>query len=167
MNFQEIHQILTEAWRPIFARWNSEKKEPRFTEYEEKFGRFIPRKPMDAKILTGAELRNTVQRWSNNAAAGADSWKRCEWKHFTDTMFDQVAKYLNIMEETTCEMSYKELIEVPLWPEDIRTTPVANINKEAESPGPKDVRLITLAATLYCAWSSTRYREAMAWAKQE
>ena len=30
----------------------------------------------------------------------------------------------------------------------------------------KDVRAITLASTLYCAWSSTRYREAMTWAKK-
>ena len=50
---------------------------------------------MDAKRITGVELRDTVQRWSNNAAAGADSWKRCEWKQFTDAMFDQVADYLN------------------------------------------------------------------------
>ena len=50
--------------------------------------------------------------------------------------------------------------ELPIWPEDIRTTPVANIKKEAQSPGPRDVRPITLAATLYCAWSNTRYKEA-------
>ena len=112
---------------------------------------------MDAKMITGAELRSTVQRWSNHAAAGADSWERCEWKQFTDTMFDQVAEYLNTNEETACAMSYKELIETPLWPEDTRTTPVANIKKEAESPGPRDVRPIT---ALHCAWSSTRYREA-------
>ena len=159
MNFQEIHQTLIEAWKPIFARWNRKQEKPRYTEFEKQFGRFIPRKPMDAKMITGAELRNTVQRWSNNAAAGADSWKRCEWKQFTNTMFDQVAEYLNIIEETACEMSYKELIETPLWPEDIRTTPVANIKEEAESPGAKDVRPITLAASLY--------REAMEWAKQE
>ena len=120
--------------------------------FEKQFGRFIPRKPMDAKMIMGAELRNTVQRWSSRAAAGADSWKRCEWKQFTNTLFDQVAEYLNIIEETTGEMSYKELIETPMWPE------------EAESPG---VRPITLAATLYCAWSSTRYRDAMEWAKRE
>ena len=41
-------------------------------------------------------------------------------------------------------------MEIPIWPEDIRTTAVANIKKEAESPRPKDVRPITLAATLYC-----------------
>ena len=91
---------------------------------------------MDARVVTGAELRNTVQRWSNNAAARADSWKRCEWKQFTDTMFDQLAEYLNIIEETASEMSFKELIEAPIWPEDIRTTPVGNIQKEAESPRP-------------------------------
>ena len=42
---------------------------------------------MDAKRVTGVELRDTVQRWSNNVAAGADSWKRCEWKKFTDPMY--------------------------------------------------------------------------------
>ena len=32
MNFQEIHQTLTEVWRPIFARWNrKEEEEPRYT----------------------------------------------------------------------------------------------------------------------------------------
>ena len=80
-------------------------------------------------------------------------------------MFDQFAEYLNNIEEMTCEMSYRELIDTPIWPEDARTTQGANINKESESPGPKDVRPITIAATLYCAWSSTRHREAMAWAK--
>ena len=112
------------------------------------------------------ELRNTVPRWSNNAAAGADSWKRCEWKQFTDTMYDRVADYLNNIDEVACELSCKELIKTPIWPEDMRTTPVANIKKEAESPGPTGVRPITLVATLYCAWSSTRYREAIAWAKK-
>ena len=81
-------------------------------------------------------------------------------------MYDRVADYLNNIEEVACVMSYKELIETPIWPEDIRTTPVANIKKEAESPGPRDVRPITLAATLHCARSSTRYREAMTWAKK-
>ena len=77
---------------------------------------------MDAKRITGVELRDTVQRWSNNAAAGADSWKRCEWKQFTDTLYDQVAEYLNTIEKTACEMNHKELLETPIWPEDIRTT---------------------------------------------
>ena len=157
MNFQEIHQTLVEAWRPTFARWDGK---------EERVGRFIPNELMDAKRITGVELRDTVQHWSNNAAAGADSWKRCEWKQFTDAMFDQVADYLNNIEEVACGLSYKQLVETSIWPEDIRTTPVANIKKEAESPGPRDVRPITLAATLYCAWSSTRYREAVTWAQK-
>ena len=113
------------------------------------FGRFIPNELMDAKRIIGVELRDTVQRWSNNAAAEADSWKRCD--------VSQVADFLNNIEEVACGLSYKELIETPICPEDTRTTPVANSNKEAESPGPRDVRLITLAATLHCAWSSTRY----------
>ena len=57
------------------------------------------------------------------------------------------ADYLNNIEEVACGLSYKELIETPIWPEDIRTTPVANIQKEAEPPGPRDVRSVTLAAT--------------------
>ena len=81
-------------------------------------------------------------------------------------MYDQVAHHLNNIEEVTCGLSYKELIETPIWPEDVRTTAMANIKKEAESPGPRDVRPITLAATLYCAWSSTRCRETMTWAKK-
>ena len=121
---------------------------------------------MDAKRITGVELRDTVQRWSSNAAAGADSWKRCGWKQFTDAMYDQVADYLNNNEKVACGLSYKELIETSIWPEDIRTILVANIMKEAESPGPRDVRPITPAATLYCAWLSTRYKEAMTWAKK-
>ena len=53
---------------------------PRHLCFEERSGRFIPRVPMDVKKVTGVEQRNTVQRWSNKAAAGADSWKRCEWE---------------------------------------------------------------------------------------
>ena len=37
MNFQEIHQILTEAWKPIFARWKQKEEEPRYTELEKQF----------------------------------------------------------------------------------------------------------------------------------
>ena len=97
MDFQEIHQTLVEACRPIFARWDGG-EEPRYSDFEERFGRFIPSEPMDAKRVTGVELRDTVQRWSSNAAAGADSWKRCEWKQFTDAMYDQVAsKRLNAL----------------------------------------------------------------------
>ena len=81
-------------------------------------------------------------------------------------MYDQVADYLNNIEEVAYGSRYKELIETPIWAENIRTTPVANIKKEAESPEPRDMRPITLAATLCCAWSSTRYREAMTWAKK-
>ena len=58
MNFQEIHQTVVEAWRPIFARG----EEPRYSDFEERFGRFIPNEPMDAKRITGVELRDTVQR---------------------------------------------------------------------------------------------------------
>ena len=72
---------------------------------------------------------------------------------------------LNNFEEVACGLSNEELIETPIWPEDMRITPMANIKKEAESPGHRDVRSITLAATLYCAWSSTRYKEAVTWAK--
>ena len=124
MNFQEIHQTLVEAWRPIYARWDG-KEEPRFSDFEERSGRSIPSEPMDAKRVTGVELRNAIQRWSNNCAAGADSWKRCEWKQFTDTMYIQIAEYLNTIEETASKMNHKELVETPIWPEDIRTTPVA------------------------------------------
>ena len=66
------------------------------------------------------------------------------------------------IEEMACEMRRKELIDTAIWPEDVRTTPVANIKEESESPALQDVRPITLAATLHCAWSSTRYREATA-----
>ena len=108
------------------------------------------------------EIHQTlVESWRPifaRCAAGADSWKRCELKQFADTMYDQVADFLNTIEETASEMNNKELIETPICPEDIRTTPVANIKKEAESPGPRDERPITLAATLHCAWSSTRHR---------
>ena len=104
---------------------------------------------MDAKRITGVELRNTVQRWSNNAAAGADSWKRSEWPQISDAVYDQVADYLNNIKEVACGLSHKDLIETPIWLEDIRTTPVANIKEEAESPAPRGVRPITLAATLY------------------
>ena len=62
-------------------------------------------------------------------------------------------------------MSFRELIDTPRWPEDVQPTPVAITKKESESPEPKDVRPITFAATLFCAWSSTRCREAVAWAK--
>ena len=165
MNFSRDSPDTRRVVETDFARWNGG-EEPRYSDFEESFGRFIPSEPMDAKRTIGVELRDTVQRWSNNAAAGADSWKRCEWEQFTDTMYDQVADYLNKIEEVACGLSYKELIETPIWPEDIRITPVANIKKEAESPGPRDVRSITLAATLYCGWSSTRYREAMTWAKK-
>ena len=89
MNFQEIHETLVEAWRPIFARWDGG-EEPRCSDFEERFGRFIPKELTDAKRITGVELRDRVQHWSNNAAAGADSWKRCEWKQFTDAVNDQV-----------------------------------------------------------------------------
>ena len=92
------------------------------------------------------ELRDTVQRLVDNATAGADSWKRCEWKQFTDTMYDQVADYLNNIEEVACGLSCKELIETPIWPEDILITPVTNIKKGAESPRPRDVRPIALAS---------------------
>ena len=110
-------------------RWNGG-EEPRYSDFEERFGRLIPNELMDAKWITGVEQRDTVQRWSNNAAAGADSWKRCEWKQFTDAMYDQVADYLNNIEEVACGLSYKELIETPIWPEDIRITPVSGEHQE-------------------------------------
>ena len=69
MNFQEIHQTLTEAWRPIFARWDRG-AEPQYAKFKERFGQFNARQPMDVKMLAGVGRRNSVQRWSNNAAAG-------------------------------------------------------------------------------------------------
>ena len=44
-------------------------------------------------------------------------------------MLNQIAEYLNTIEETASEMNYKELIETPIWSEDVRTAPVANIKK--------------------------------------
>ena len=57
MNFQEIHQALVEARRPIFARWDGG-EEPRYSDFEERFGRFIPNELMDAKRIIGVELRD-------------------------------------------------------------------------------------------------------------
>ena len=113
VNFQEIHQTLVEAWRQIFARWDG-RGEPRYSDFKERFGRFVPKEPMDTKKVTGVELCDTAQRWSNNAAAGSDSWKRCGWEQFKDTMYDQVAEYLNTIEDTACEMSHTELIETSI-----------------------------------------------------
>ena len=56
MNFQEIHLTLVEAWRPIFAWWDGG-EEPRYSDFEEHFGRFIPDELVDAKKITGVELR--------------------------------------------------------------------------------------------------------------
>ena len=107
--------------------------EPQYAKFKERFGQFIPRQQMDVKMVTGVDLRNTVQRWSNIAAAGADSRKRCDWKQLSDSMSDQVAESLRNIEEMTCETSYKELIDTPIWPEDVQTTPVSNIKKESET----------------------------------
>ena len=41
-NFQEIHQIFTEAWKPICSRWE-EDREPQFNKFKE---------PLQVKKLT-------------------------------------------------------------------------------------------------------------------
>ena len=46
-------------------------------------------------------------------------------------VYDQVADYLNNIEEVAYGLSYKELIETPIWPGDIRTTPVARTQRRA------------------------------------
>ena len=91
--------------------------------------------------------RTTLQREQTHG-------RNANGNKFMDTMYDKVAEYLNNIEETPCETNHKKLIETRIWPEDVRTTPAANIMKEAESPGPR------VAATLHCAWTSTRYRGA-------
>ena len=45
---QSRRQTLVEAWRPIFARWDGG-EEPRYSDFEERLGRFIPNELMDAK----------------------------------------------------------------------------------------------------------------------
>ena len=63
---------------PIFSGWK-EDSEPQLNKCKERYGNFISKEPMQETKLTGGKLRNMVRRWSANAAACADSWKRQEW----------------------------------------------------------------------------------------
>ena len=42
MNFQDVHETVAEAWRLIIARCDG-REEPRYSDLEERFVRFIPR----------------------------------------------------------------------------------------------------------------------------
>ena len=113
---------------------------------------------------SGTAKHNAALVEKRCSGSGLEDEMRMEAVHGHNVQSDST--YLNTIDETASEMNHKELIETPIWPKDIRNTQVSNIKKEVESPGPKDVRPITLAATLHCSWSSARYRESMTWAKQ-
>ena len=74
---------------------------------------------------------NEESRWIHHDELPRDS---PDTRRSVETDFRQVG--WRSIEDTTSEMNYKELIETPIWQEDIRTSPMANIKKQACVPSP-------------------------------
>ena len=102
--------------------------------------------PERADGVTGVELRNTIQRCSNNAAAGAEEMRMEAFQGHnvqSDSIISEHHGGDGIERNDTTR---------------IRLT-VANIKKEAESPGPRDVRPITAYSHTLSAHGRTRDTE--------
>ena len=74
INFQEIRQTLSEAWRLILARW-SEEADPQYTKFKERFG---PIHPKAADGRQDAHRSGAAQHGSAVVEQRRSSWKRGE-----------------------------------------------------------------------------------------
>eukprot|EP00662_Eupelagonemidae_sp_cell21_P058248 gene58248-biopygen37513 len=150
-NAAEIDALLRGAWMPIFQRYSTEKPEPAWAPFKERYRRYIPSHPLRLERLTADDLRRALNRMNACSAGGLDGWRPAELKRLPKPLLELLATMLNSFEETG------------EWPDALLEAFITLIPKDNANGGPLDLRPITVTSALYRLWAATRVRQILEW----
>eukprot|EP00973_Karenia_brevis_P079659 11053318-Karenia_brevis.AAC.1 len=88
-----MDELLRQAWLPIFAKF-SEKPEPAWTEFHERFRAQICFQEMAVSDITGDELQAVLKRMSGSA--GMDGWRVEELRCLPLPLLNALAAFFNL-----------------------------------------------------------------------
>jgi len=149
-NVDEIDDLLSEAWLPIF-RMYADKPPPDWNTFAERFGSFTPRGPvMDEAALDAQALRKTLSKMKSTGSCGMDGWRISEIKALPDFFLHRLAEFLNIVEVEG------------VWPDALSQGAVSLISK-GEGADPLKLRPISVMPVVYRLWAATRVKGVLRW----
>ena len=151
-NLQEMDELLMDdrAWGGVFRMYD-DSEEPAWTTFFDRFKEHIPEgTPCVCEPLTADDLRTTIGKMKRKKAAGLDGWRVEELKELPLTLLEELARCLNLIEDTGN------------WPRVIARALVVLIPK-GEGEEPLKQRPITITSVMYRLWAATRLRKVATW----
>eukprot|EP01059_Diplonema_ambulator_P016454 TRINITY_DN27_c0_g1_i7.p1 TRINITY_DN27_c0_g1~~TRINITY_DN27_c0_g1_i7.p1 ORF type:complete len:1597 (+),score=259.00 TRINITY_DN27_c0_g1_i7:2453-7243(+) len=148
-NVNEMDDMLYRAWDPVFRKYKN-KRQPRYAPFKRRYAKHIRRTVMTCPLLSGDMLREVLDRKSSRGACGVDGWRNSELKNLPQQCLEDLATFLNLVEETGT------------WPVALTKALVTPIPKD-ESREPLKHRPITVTSCVYRLWACARLREILKW----
>eukprot|EP00660_Eupelagonema_oceanica_P019203 gene19203-biopygen19823 len=124
--------------------------EPRWDQYEERFGKYITEAPMRVADLDVQRLQETLRKMKKKQAGGIEGWRVAELKALPEPLLELLAEFYNVVEREG------------RWPEALKRSLITLIPK-GEGTEPLNLRPISVMSPVYRLWAATRLREMIRW----
>ena len=115
-----------------------------------RYARFLKHSPMTVTPIQAKQLRQHFAR-TKHSAAGMDGWSPGELAILPDYILQGFADVFNTVEAAG------------VWPDELLAAITAMLSNGEGETDPLKMRPIAILPALYRAWSSIRFREALAW----
>ena len=155
VNEDEQLRHIAEAWRPIFSRFST--NPPDTNTFMQQFGEYMVTAPMDVKAMIGALLVANAKNITPSSCS-LDQWRPDSLKALAlwfPSLYGSLGVILRYVEATGTWREPLTCAYLSLIPKDS--------TKTSPAPAPTDFRPISVLSAIYRLWSSTRFKDCMAW----
>ena len=151
---REMHQLVREAWDPIFNVWATAPQErPSWEAFSAEYGPEIAALRVDQRMdkITVEDLAEAIKSKRASMVGGLDSWQMAEVKLLPPQLLQLAVEIFDLAETGAG------------WPEAIEVCISPLIPKASDEGGPTGLRPIALMSVWYSVWSSARFRATKTW----
>ena len=149
-----MHQLVREAWDPIFNVWATAPQErPSWEAFSAEYGPEIAALRVDQRMdkITVEDLAEAIKSKRASMVGGLDSWQMAEVKLLPPQLLQLAVEIFDLAETGAG------------WPEAIEVCISPLIPKASDEGGPTGLRPIALMSVWYSVWSSARFRATKTW----
>eukprot|EP00435_Cladocopium_sp_Y103_P066508 s395_g28.t1 len=153
-NFQELEQLLKEAWLRIFDKYSSS-SEPSWDAFQERYRQyFVFDTSVTLRPFTISGLRSVLQKMKNRSAAGPDFWAPSDLKYLPDNILALIIKLFETIE------AHKQ------WPAAKTHGFCCLIPKTSGDFSPLGQRPLRVMSALYRLFCCYRLQDVLLWQEQ-
>ena len=152
-NYNEVMQILFDAWMPIFKQYVPEQA-PKWDPFHRRYKDIIDKlhSPLQLRDFNVADLRSLLQRMSPKRAGGLDCWAVRELKCASDSTLQHICDLFQTIESTK------------KWPSAAEFGRIALIDK-GEGPAIDAQRPLTILNLIYRLYAAFRLMDVSTWVR--